>query len=237
MQVVAVAANTGFSLFDLTHLCWLAAMLAFGAMICIFFCLSSEKAKRCTEIVIGCCIIGLEAAKYIWLIANSHNLIYYLPLHLCSLAVYIEFLDSVFPNKFTHELCYAICLPGAFSALIFPGWTYEPIGSFLHIHSFLIHFLLVLYPLLLLISKRLKPSAAWLPVCFAFTVAAAAFVYYIDKLTGMNYMFLITPPPGSPLEVFERWWGNPGFLFGYPIIAAAIWILMYVPFALFRRRN
>ena len=231
-----VSSSQGFTLYDAVHLTWLGAFIAAGVMICFIYRRMNEKQKRIAEIITGVLILALEAAKYIRLICIGEELIYYLPLHLCSFAIYIEFIDSLFSARLTRELTYSICLPAAAAALLFPGWTDEPVFSFESFHSFVIHFLLALYPVLLLTGRKLRPEIKRLPVCFAVTALAAAGVYLIDRRLGLNYMFLLKPPPGSPLEWFEKLFGNPGYLLGYVIIAFVLWALMYAPFIIHRKK-
>ena len=67
------------------------------------------------------------------------------------------------------------------------------------------------------------------PRCFALLLALAAVVYGFDRIVGANYMFLLAPAPGSPLEWFAGFLGNPGYLLGYLPMLAAVWAALYLP--------
>ena len=60
-------------------------------------------------------------------------------------------------------------------------------------------------------------------------LAVAAVMYVFNKLAGTNYFFLNSPAPGSPLEWFARFLGNPGYILGFLPIMAVVWLALYLP--------
>lgn len=126
-------------------------------------------------------------------------------------------------------------MPGAFLALLTPDWTnYAPFG-FLSCAGFLIHTLLVCFPLMLTLGGEIRPNARNLPKCLLFLAVLALPMFFFDKATHMNFMFLNWPSPGSPLEWFAAL-GSPGYLLGFLPLTAAIWLLLYLPLHLLRRK-
>lgn len=222
--------SEGFELFDLTHLFWLLVTCAAAVALCVGqHRLPMEKRKGLRRAV-GLTLIALQLVRAGVLMALGEYDLGYLPLHLCGMAVYIEAFDCLVPNRFTHELCYAVCMPGALMALVFPNWTYLPFFNFLHIACFAIHVLLVVYPLTVLTGGDFRPSVKRLPFCFLFLAAVSLPVHLFNKANGTNYMFLEQAPKGSPLEWFEGVFGTPGYLLGVPMIMLALWSVMYAPF-------
>ena len=121
------------------------------------------------------------------------------------------------------------------AALLFPDWTDMPLWHFQSIHSFLYHALLVQFSLLAVVSGQARPSLrnAW--KAGAFLAAAAVPVYAFDRAFGMNYMFLLRPVPGTPLELCARLPGQGGYLVGYALLVAVVLVLLNLPFSLLRR--
>ena len=131
------------------------------------------------------------------------------------------------PGVLPGELLYAVSLPGAAVALLFPGWSDLPPESFLTVHSFTFHLLLAAIPLCLLVSGEVKPDARRLWFCAMFLAVTAVPIWFLDRRWGTNFYFLTYPGTGNPLSWFEEKLGNPGYLVGLPICIAALWAVMY----------
>ena len=99
------------------------------------------------------------------------------------------------------ELLFFPGLPGAVLALLFPGWGYLPPFSFLSTCEFLGHFGIVLYVLASIREKTLQPAwrRAFIPVLFCILYFAVMMPF--DRMTDMNYGFLMQPAPDSPLSL------------------------------------
>ena len=103
----------------------------------------------------------------------------------------------------------------------------------MHIHSFTAHILLALYPLVLTVAGEIRPQIRKLPSSLAILSLLAVAVYPVNLLLDTNFMFLMYADRENPLYIFEKLWGN--HLWGFPVIIAAVWIVMYLPVALLNR--
>ena len=232
-----IPAGVGFPIFGACHLFW----LAFAALVCagagLIYRRADAARRRRIRLALAVFMLLTEIIKQSILIYIGGWLPSYLPLHLCSINIFLCLYHGLHPApdtdsrsmRFVKEFLYAVCLPGAILALLFPGWTELPFGNFLCMDSFVIHILLVLYPLLPLAVGELRPSARRLPLVFLALLVAAPPIYFLDKATGANFFFLNFPGSGNPLSLFETWWGNPGYIAGFPIIMAVLWTGMYLP--------
>ena len=222
--------GVGFTLFSGAHLAALLLCAAACAGLCLAFRRADERGKKRLRLAVGGLILLCEVlSKGFLLLAGAYDLSY-LPLHLCGLAVFFAFFHSLFPGETVGNFLYSTCMPGAFFALLFPDWTAYPIFSYRSVLGFAVHALLVAYPLMLVLGGALRPSVRFLPRCLAILLGLALPVYVFDRLTGLNFMFLLWPSRGSPLEWFAALLGNPGYLLGYLPMIALIWCLLYVPF-------
>jgi hypothetical protein len=116
---------------------------------------------------------------------------------------------------------------GAALALLFPNWTEMPVWNFFHIHSFTIHILLVLYPLLLVTTGQAQTDLKSALKGVGLLVVMAIPVYGLNLLWDTNFMFLMHPDSGNPLEMFEKLLGS--HLWGFPILLPIVILLMYLP--------
>lgn len=223
-------AGAGFDLWGREHLSWLIIGAALGVALCAAYRRFDRKKRDRLRVIVGCAILLCEFLKNGNLIAQGAFSVYFLPLHLCSLAVFFTFYHCLRPGKTAGNFLYSTCMPGAAFALLFPDWTAYPVFSYHSIVGFLVHFLLVTYPLMLVASGDLRPDPRRLPRCFGILAALSAVVYVFDRAVSANYMFLLEPAPGSPLEWFASILGSPGYLLGYLPMIAMVWLLLYLPF-------
>ena len=223
-------AGVGFSLWGREHLAWLSIVAALGVILCLSYRRCGQRGRTRLRIGVGCAVLACEIAKDVNLIAQGSFNVYFLPLHLCGLAVFFTFAHALRPGETLGNFVYSTCAPGALFALLFPDWTVYPAFCYHSLVAFTVHGLLTIYPLMLLCGGDLRPRARYLPRCFAILAILAAPIYVFDRVFRTNYMFLLWPSPGSPLEWFAAFLGNPGYLLGYLPLLVLIWGLLYLPF-------
>ena len=223
-------AGVGFRLWGKEHIEWLLIALALGTALCACYRRAGEGGRRALRCGLGCAVLLCEILKDANLIVQGGFSIYYLPLHLCGLAVFFTFYHSLRPGETVGNFLYSCCMPGAAFALLFPDWTMFPAFSYHSIVAFVVHTLLVAYPLMLVLGGFFRPAVRFLPRCCAILAALAGGIYLFDRAFSANYLFLLAPAAGSPLEWFASLLGNPGYLLGYIPMLALIWGLLYLPF-------
>ena len=199
-------------------------------------------------------LLILELIKDGILLAQGRFGIGYLPLHVCSIGVFVFLLREVIseesfikpPTKgqsqpgqcqqcpgprlksILGEVAVILIMPASLAGLIFADWTtLYPVLNFFNLHSYLWHGLLILYPLALLISGEITPSIKHIHWVILFLCIIVPPIYIFDKLTGCNYFFINRPVTGSPLEWMAKYLGNPGYLIGYAIITILIIVFVY----------
>lgn len=103
------------------------------------------------------------------------------------------------------------------------------------IHSFTVHILLVLYPTVLTVCGDIRPHVKEVPKCLLLLAALAALALALNLLWETNFMFLMRADKGNPLCWFRDHWGN--HLLGFPVIIAAVIVILYTPLEVYRRRK
>lgn len=231
-----VPPGNGFDLFGGGHLAWLLLLV----LLCLFLGRKyrkwDERQRVLCSRLLAALLLADELFKDISTLATGNFRLDYLPLHLCSINIFLILADAVRPAGILREVLYAVCLPGAFFALLFPGWAYLPLCNALCIHSFTAHILLFLYPFLLLCGG-FRPRLSRFLKALPFFVPVVAGVYVFNRIFGTNFMFLSFAGQGNPLSLFEAWLGNPGYLWGIPVLAVLSWTVLYgVPFLVRRKK-
>lgn len=225
--------GVGFSHFDGLHLAWLAAFLLITVLNCLWFRKLDDTGKSCWKKTVAVLLILDEIFKQVMLIVGGRFDFSYFPLHLCSINIFIIAIHAWHPGRLLNSFLYTVCIPGALAALLFPSWTKLPFLNFMHMHSFTVHILLALYPIVLTAGGELKPRARDIPKCLLLLICMAVPIYGINLLLDENYMFLMYADKGNPLYWFEENWGN--HLLGFPVILTAILIVMFVPVEIHHR--
>ena len=153
-----IPAGVGFSTFDATHLIWLFATVVSITALAIIYRKLNFKNRNIVRTILGVIIVLCEIIKNIVAIAVGDFGIGHLPFHLCGINILLIGFDLIKQTKTVRNFLYYIGIPGAMLALLFPNWTVLPCMNFFHIHSFTIHLLLVMYPVVLVTSGEVKPN-------------------------------------------------------------------------------
>lgn len=222
--------HIGFNLFSAYHVTWLVSIALFTAAAAYCYRRATPGIRRIVLLILGSSMMILELLKDGILLVIGKFGLEYLPLHLCSFGIFISFFYALYPSKRKGELLYGLSLPGALAALIFCNWTVYPPFNFMHLHSFIIHGMLVMFPVLLLASGELVPNVKYIKDALFFLLAVSIPVYFFNKWAGTNFLFLNTPSKGSPLVLFEELLGNPGYVLGFVPLLFLVWSVLYLPF-------
>ena len=236
---------TGFDTFGREHLLWLALLFAAGALVYRLLPDGDRPEVLRERALLGAALLPVlgRVLPALYEIRKGSYGLASLPLHVCSMAGYGCLLHFLLTRDLKREkgngsvravlseLLFFPGLPGAVMALLFPGWGWCGPFSFLSICEFLGHWGIVLYVLLRLRDGGICPSPkrAWIPILFCAVYAGLMLPF--DRLTGMNYGFLLLPSPDSPLSGIARIAGSgAGYYIGYALLVLGIMAACYAPF-------
>lgn len=223
----SIPEGLGFSTFDLSHLAWILAAVILCVAACLLYKKQSEKNKRIMLTILGSYIFFQEMLKNVVVAAIGEFSWGYLPFHLCGINILLIFFDVLKQTRIVRNFLYYFSIPGAALALLFPNWTAMPAWNFFYLHSFTIHILLIMYPLLLVTSGEVDKDLKSAFKGILLLIGLAIPVYGLNLLWDTNFMFLMRPDKGNPLELFENLLGN--HLWGFPILLPIVILIMYIP--------
>lgn len=229
----SIKKGLGFSHWSPTHLLWLLACVLICLVACLLYRRCSRSGRRIWRFLVAAPIVFNELLKTVILLVVGRYTKNYLPLHLCTVNIFLIALHALKPFRMLDNFLYAFCIPAAAMALAFPSWTKLPFANFMHWHSFTLHILLLLYPLMLTVGGEIKPHPRELPKALGLLLLLTIPAYAVNRLLGTNYMFLMKAPKGNPLYWFGQSWGNP--LLGIPVILLPLLTALYLPWVLARR--
>ena len=215
--------------YSLGHFIWLGLLFFLIFFLGKKYRAADEDKRKKIRIAIASLIMLDEIVKDIIMPITGQWDWNFLPLHLCSISVFVVFIHALTGNRMLEEYTYAITLPTASMAMAFPDWTGAlPCMNLMCIHSFSIHLLLVLYPCLLLYGGFI-PSAKQLFRLIPIVAFLAFVMYFVNGALGTNFFFVNGGGDGNPLTFLEKYIGG-WYRTAFPVIAAICWIPMYLPF-------
>lgn len=219
--------GVGFAMFDSCHVAWLVGFVLFTAGCCLVYRRLGLKGRKWMRIAMAALIVADEALKLATLLIGGNFSVNYLPLHLCSINLFLIAWHAFRPSKTLDNYLYAVCVPAALAALLSPNWTALPPTSLMHIHSFTFHILLACYPIMLLAGGDIRPRLRSLPKVVLLLCCLAAIAATANEVLGTNFMFLSYASKSNPLYWFKKHLGN--HLWGYAILAPLLIGGMYAP--------
>lgn len=225
--VETIKEGAGFSLFGTTHLIWIGAFIIAAISLSLIYRNLSPKSRNILRIAVAGLILLDEVWKWVFLFIGNRYEHSYLPLHLCSINVFLVAFHIFKKSKIIENFLYAFCLPAGIIALLTPSWTALPPANFMHIHSFTIHILLAVYPLMLVVGKDIKPEVKMAPKCLLLLLCMGVVVLGVNFLCDTNFMFLMRTDDISFLVLFENIFG--AHQWAFPILLPIIMLVMYLP--------
>ena len=227
--VETIPAGLGFSAFSALHFIWLGVMVILCVLASLVYRKMSAPSKAIIRKGIAVALIADELFKQIPLLVFDRWIPDYLPLHLCSINIFLIVWHAWKGGSTIGGFLYTVCIPGALAAMLFPSWSELPGWNFMTIHSFTVHILLILYPVMLIAGADIRPDWRQTPKYMVILLAMATTAYVVNLLLDTNFFFLMEAEAGNPLHWFEANWGN--HLLGFPVIIAGVLLVTQTPWA------
>ena len=217
-----------FAHFSLEHIAAFLFSVAIivGAM--IFYRRFDDEKRQKFLNVTAILLIADEIWKHAGTLATGQWEPAFLPLHLCSINIFICVWYTLKKNDVLAEMLYALCAPGALIALLMPTWNDLPYWNFMSLHSSSVHILLAMYPMLL-IAGGFKPSVKRLPKVSLILLCEAVPIFFINKILDTNFFFLNGTENNPLLELLAGIFGEKLYFIGILPILAVVWAAMYLP--------
>lgn len=226
--------GVGFERFGYTHAMWLIIAVIVCIAVCLLYKHLNASGRKYARRAIAVLIITDEIFKVVCLFILDAFTAKYLPFQLCTINIFVVAIHAIKPSEILDNFLYAICIPASIFPLMIPSWTELPLANFMHLHSFTVHILLLLYPLMLTVGGDIIPNAKYIPHSLLLLLPMAVAAYIVNMNTkGTNFMFLKSASDIPMLTVFRDLCGN--HLIGFPFLIAAVLAVMYVPVIVYRR--
>ena len=226
-----------YPLFGTVHCIELVLSALFILGIAVWYRRACTRTRRRILVGVTLALLADEAALLLGMALTGQWNWCYLPLHLCSINVFVCLWHTLTGQNWCKEVLYALCIPGALIALLCPGWLNVPSWwSFINLHSVSIHALLVLYPVLL-VAGGYRPSVHRVPMVLAFLFGTALPIYFLNKPLNTNFYFLNDPYGDAITSAFAAVLGEKYYILGFLPAVALVLAVMYLPWCAAARRQ
>lgn len=227
-------ADVGYSLYSPAHISAIAVSLLITAFILIRFTISNEAARLRIRRVTAVIPVIMLAVRLTYVVICGASIVYELPLHLCSMTGIFCFIYEFYLKKSPYvrsvlgQAMYALCLPGAMMAILFPNGTVYPIIHYISFESYLFHSLIIAYICIRLVDKGITPGLKEAYKGILFLLIIVPPVYLFNVIFNTNFMFVILPSQGSPLYGFYTAGGYTGYRIGFAFVAIVVIYFMNI---------
>jgi hypothetical integral membrane protein (TIGR02206 family) len=218
-----------FQLYGIGHLIALSLILIF----CLSFLylrntLVDVRKKRfrwSLAIILFLNEIAWHAWAAYWGIWNIQTM---LPLHMCSVVVWLTIYMLLTKNYQIYEISYFLGIGGALQALLTPDITGYGFPHFRAFNSFLAHGLLVSVPIYMTVVEGFRPTLASFKHVFIWANIYLIPVFLLNLVIGSNYLFIAYKPDfPTLLDLLAPW---PWYIIQLEVVGLLILFMLYVPF-------
>lgn len=219
-----------FQPFGVKHLIALSIIALFCLSFFYFRNIWNEKQRNTVRITLGVALALNELSLHIWSAYwGIWNIQTMLPLHLCSVMVWVAVYMMLAKNYKLYDFVYFLGMGGAIQALLTPAdaATYD-FPHFRIMQTFISHGLLVAIPIYLTVVEGLRPTLNSFKRLFIWTNIYMVIIFFLNRLIGSNYLFIAQKPPSPTLmDALSPW---PWYIPELEIVAFIILFILYLPF-------
>ena len=236
-----------FKMFSINHLAALGVLcLIFFAMIMVYSKKPTPSKRIWIYSIVSISIILSDIVLMTGILSRgAFRGSYDMFLHMCSIGGFLTpilcFMRDSKKRDDLYNLMFLWGLGGALMALLTPEMGGYAFPSFYFFQFFIKHGMIFIAVLLVSFIDGYRPKLKKLPGVMLVSTAIVGVIYVIDRLIinippyePGNYMFLSYPPTGgSAIDMLVSVFGpSPYYIIGLILLAMAIYLVLWAPFAI-----
>lgn len=220
-----------FQLFSTQHMIALGVVALLNLFLVIQRQSISERAGRRLRYTMAAVLVVNELAWHAWNLATGQwTLQTMLPLHLCSILVWLNAYMLVTRNYRIYEFAYLIGIAGALQALLTPDLGIYAFPHFRYFQTFVSHGLIVTSAIYMTAVEGYRPTPRSVLRVLVIGNLYMVGVTLLNLAIGSNYLFTAHKPlTASLLDVLPPW---PWYLGIIELLAIVFVGLFYLPYAI-----
>jgi hypothetical integral membrane protein (TIGR02206 family) len=218
-----------FELFGRAHLTALGIIVIVCLSFIYFRKVWGEREQKIFRYTVATLLVGNELGLHAWIAYwGLWNVQTMLPLHMCSVFVWLTAYMLYTRNYRIYELAYFLGIGGAMQALLTPDAGPYGFPHYRAFQTFFAHGVLVTVPIYMTMVEGFRPTLASLKRVFIWTNIYMVPVFFLNLAIGSNYLFIGRKPDfPTLLDALAPW---PWYIPELEIIGLAILSTLYIPF-------
>jgi hypothetical integral membrane protein (TIGR02206 family) len=189
-----------FVLFGPDHLAIIAFFVLFNLSFFWLRRIKSERFRSQFRLILAITLLLFEVAWQTWSITvGKWNIRENLPLHMCSLFLFINSIMVITRSKTLYEISYCLGIGSGLQAFLTPDPGPYGLWHFVAVQTIFGHGLLITLTIYMTIVEGFRPKWSSIPKTYLFGVSALLFTYLVNRLLGSNYMFTMHKPGSASL--------------------------------------
>ena len=224
-----------FELFGRAHLAGLFALLLLNLGL-LQFKRAGDTTRARVRLTLALILWINETAWHAWKIYyNQWTVQTMLPLHICSLMVWLSGVMLVTRSYRLYEFCYFLGIGAGLQALATPDLGIYGFPHFRYFQTFLSHGLIVTAPIYMTMVEGFRPSWSSMWKTAFWMNVYSLMVFFINRAIGSNYLMVNAKPDvPSLLDLLPPW---PWYILWMEAIGLATFLLLVLPFLLLSRKR
>ena len=221
-----------FVLFGPAHLATLAILVVCAVLIIVLRHRFSPRARRILRFGLAGLLLVNEISTHVWHAlphVNQWTIQEMLPLHLCSVFIWLTMVMLVTRSYRIYEFAYFLGIGGAMQALVTPNHGFG-FPHYRFLQAFFAHAPIVLGAIYMTAVEGYRPTVRSLLRVAVWTNVYLLFVYGVNVVLGSNYMFVNRKPYSASLLDFLGPW--PWYILGMEAVGLVTCLVLYLPFAI-----
>jgi hypothetical integral membrane protein (TIGR02206 family) len=190
---------------------------------------ASGKTRRIVRITMAVVLWADEASWHIWNAYWGHwNVQTMLPLHLCSVLIWLAGFMLIFKNYRIYEFVYLLGIGGAVQALLTPDAGIYGFPHYRIFQTMISHGLLVSSGIFMTTVEGFRPT--WKSILRVFVIMNIymVIIYFGNLALGSNYLMInAKPATASILDLLPPW---PTYIIYLELIGLVTCLILYLPF-------
>lgn len=222
--------DTPLQVFGPKHLTVIAVFVVFWSSFIYLRTAWNETQKRKVRIALAIALATAEISIHIWWAYwGIWSIQTTLPLHLCSIMVWVTVYVAFTGDKNLYEFTYFLGIGGALQAFLTPadGAMYD-IPHYRIMQTLIAHGLLITIPIYMAVMEGFRPTLSSFKRIFIWTNIYMVAIFILNRIIGSNYLFIAQKPPSPTLmDILSPW---PWYIPQLELVAFVIFFVLYIPF-------
>lgn len=222
-----------FQLFGPAHLGGLFALLLLNLSL-LPFKKSDDLIRNRIRLILAFALWGNEIVWHAWMIYHSQWTVQtMLPLHICSLMVWVSGVMLVTRSYRIYEFAYFLGIGAGIQALATPDLGIYGFPHFRYFQTLLSHGLIVTTPIYMSIVEGFQPTWRSMLKVAIWTNVYALVIYFVNNALGSNYLMVNAKPDvASLLDLLPEW---PWYILWMELIGIVTFLVLYFPVAITKK--